>query len=79
VKSYRVTEAVGETYGPFLAASPLDALNIVARNAGHESHAASCEYYSRICGVNFEPGDWTTDPDSFARGDYSTLVEEVKP
>jgi hypothetical protein len=77
MRFYRITEAVGEIHGPFRAANPIDALNILAQNDGHESHVASCEHHSRACGFTVEPGDWTTDPDSFARGDYGTLVEEV--
>ncbi len=72
VNAYQITSDQGVECGPYEAASPLGALDAMARDAGCADHNAACV----IAGASFD--DWTTDRRAFKRGDIGLLVVEVE-
>lgn len=69
---YRITSRHGVDMGTFEADTPLEALNILAREAGYPDHEAICRVLDQ------DITDWTTSVSRFQEGNVNLLVMAVE-
>ena len=68
---YKIISRQDLTGGMYDGATPAEALETRAIDAGYDSHAESCAE------TGDSPSDWTTDLHTFRRGSVGLLVQEV--
>ena len=68
---YTITSASGVELGTYEAATPCEALNEMAMDAGYRSHEEACDV------TGSDETSWTTDLEAFKRHGYELLVVEA--